>query len=189
MVQALEADIVPRLEALGVLPAEAQDLTAPDPGEPALSLVFDREGWSPALFRALLTSDADFIPEPRSRILRVRFLGLGSDDWERSLGPLIDELNQNRTRYPGTDMTLTYEMARSTDQQTVAKIGLFPDADPGPVAVDRDSENAAFRSAEDSFQRPDFPAEAPAGSVGSVGPEAAVCRTRSPCFRPRTIGE
>ena len=53
MVQALEADIVPRLEALGMPPAEAQDLTAPDPGEPALTLVFDREGRSPALFPRL----------------------------------------------------------------------------------------------------------------------------------------
>ena len=53
MVQALEADTVPQLEALGVLPADAPDLTAPDPGEPALTLVFEREGWSPALFRRL----------------------------------------------------------------------------------------------------------------------------------------
>ena len=53
MVKALEAEIVPQLEALGVLPADAPDLTAPDPGEPALTLVFDREGWSPALFRRL----------------------------------------------------------------------------------------------------------------------------------------
>ncbi len=79
------------------------------------------------LLRALLTTDADIIPDPQNSILRVRFLGLGSDACERSLDPLIDELNQTRTKYPGTDLTLTYEMARSTDQQLVTEIGLGPD--------------------------------------------------------------
>ena len=79
------------------------------------------------LLRALLTADADIIPEPQNRILRVRFLGLGSDACERSLDPLIDEFNQTRTKYPGTDLTLTYEMPRSTNQQIVTKTGLVPD--------------------------------------------------------------
>ena len=52
------------------------------------------------LLRALLTSDADVIPEPEAGILRVRFLGLGSDACEQNLAPLIDELNQARTKYP-----------------------------------------------------------------------------------------
>ena len=50
MTHALEADILPALEKLGMLGPDAPDLTAPDAGEPALTLVFDREGWSPALF-------------------------------------------------------------------------------------------------------------------------------------------
>ena len=53
MVKALEHDIVPQLEALGVLPEHAPDLTVPNSGAPALTLVFDREGWSPAVFRRL----------------------------------------------------------------------------------------------------------------------------------------
>ena len=53
MTHALEADILPALEKLGMLGSEAPDLTAPDAGEPALTLVFDREGWSPALFKRL----------------------------------------------------------------------------------------------------------------------------------------
>ena len=53
MTHALEADILPALEALGALLADAPDLTAPAPGEPALALVFDREGWISALFRRL----------------------------------------------------------------------------------------------------------------------------------------
>ena len=53
MTHALEKDILPALEKLDVLGPDAPDLTVPDAGEPALTLVFDREGWSPALFRRL----------------------------------------------------------------------------------------------------------------------------------------
>ena len=53
MTHALEGDILPALEKLGMLGPDAPDLTAPDAGEPALTLVFDREGWSLALFKRL----------------------------------------------------------------------------------------------------------------------------------------
>ena len=53
LTHALEEDILPALETLGVLGPDAPDLTLPEAGEPALTLVFDREGWSPALFRRL----------------------------------------------------------------------------------------------------------------------------------------
>ena len=53
MVKALEHEVVPQLEALGVLTHDAPDLTGANPGAPAVTLVFDREGWSPALFRRL----------------------------------------------------------------------------------------------------------------------------------------
>ena len=42
-----EQDVVPHLQHLGVVPEAAPDLTRPDAGVPALTLVFDREGWSP----------------------------------------------------------------------------------------------------------------------------------------------
>ena len=51
MVQALEHDVVPELEALGVVTGDAGDLLRG--GQPAVTLVFDREGWSPELFRRL----------------------------------------------------------------------------------------------------------------------------------------
>ena len=79
------------------------------------------------LLRALLTSDADVIPEPEAGILRVRFLGLGSDACEQSLAPLIDELNQTRTRYPGTDLTIIYELPTSQPTQIVKQIVGGPD--------------------------------------------------------------
>ena len=50
---AIEQDVVPHLQHLGVVPEAAPDLTRPDAGVPALTLVFDREGWSPDLFKRL----------------------------------------------------------------------------------------------------------------------------------------
>ena len=51
MAHALEHEIAPELERIGVLPPDAPDLTRG--GTPAATLAFDREGWSPALFRRL----------------------------------------------------------------------------------------------------------------------------------------
>ena len=48
LVQALRGEIVPCLRDLGCLPADWQPAHGP-----ALTLVFDREGWSPKLFREL----------------------------------------------------------------------------------------------------------------------------------------
>ena len=59
----------------------------------------------------MLTSDANIIPEPAHDILRIQLLGLGSDACDRMLAPLIEELNATRTIYPGTQLTLVYEMA------------------------------------------------------------------------------
>ena len=53
LIKALEQDVVPHLQQLGVVPEAAPDLTKPEAGVPALTLVFDREGWSPDLFKRL----------------------------------------------------------------------------------------------------------------------------------------
>ena len=53
LVKALEHDVVPHLVKLGVVPQAASDLTKPQARAPALTLVFDREGWSPDLFKRL----------------------------------------------------------------------------------------------------------------------------------------
>ena len=63
------------------------------------------------LLRALLTSAANIIPEPAKGILRIQLLGLGSDACDRMLAPLIEELNATRTIYPGTELSLVYELA------------------------------------------------------------------------------
>ena len=53
MIHALEQDILPALERLGLPGPQAPDLAADAAASPVLTLVFDREGWSPALFRRL----------------------------------------------------------------------------------------------------------------------------------------
>ena len=53
LIKAIEQDVVPHLQHLGVVPEAAPDLTRPDAGAAALTLVFDREGWSPDLFKRL----------------------------------------------------------------------------------------------------------------------------------------
>ena len=53
LIKAIEQDVVPHLQHLGVVPEAAPDLTRPEAGAPALTLVFDREGWSPDLFKRL----------------------------------------------------------------------------------------------------------------------------------------
>ncbi len=63
------------------------------------------------LLSQLLQSDANLIPEPESKRLRVQFLGLGSNAVERPLLALIDELNATETQFPDTDLTLFYELA------------------------------------------------------------------------------
>ena len=63
------------------------------------------------LLRALLTSDANIVPEPDNGILRVQILGFASNAADRALHPLIEELNATATIYPGTELTLVYEIA------------------------------------------------------------------------------
>ena len=53
MVRALERGVLPALERLGLLGLDAPDLQAEPQARPAVRLVFDREGWSPALFARL----------------------------------------------------------------------------------------------------------------------------------------
>ncbi len=53
MARALEHDVLPALERIGLPGPDAPDLTVSPEAAPALTLVFDREGWSPALFARL----------------------------------------------------------------------------------------------------------------------------------------
>ena len=54
MVDMIEREIVPELKKSGILPEAPHDLTVgSDSKDPSATLVFDREGWSPRLFKNL----------------------------------------------------------------------------------------------------------------------------------------
>ena len=62
------------------------------------------------LLSAVMTSDADILPDSDNAVLRVRLFGLGSDSCDRALNSLIDELNETQTIFPGTNMRIVYEI-------------------------------------------------------------------------------
>ena len=54
LVKALEHDVTKELRSIGAVTEKAPDLTAPDnTSEPLVTLVFDREGWSPQMMHRL----------------------------------------------------------------------------------------------------------------------------------------
>ncbi len=55
-------------------------------------------------------------PDPESGILRVSILGLANNATEKALPALIEELNQTRTVYPGTNLRLVYDIDGTTPQ-------------------------------------------------------------------------
>ncbi len=68
------------------------------------------------LLAALMTADASIEPDHESGILRVNILGLANNAIEKALLPLIEELNQTRTVYPGTNLRLVYDIDGTTPQ-------------------------------------------------------------------------
>ncbi len=62
------------------------------------------------LLRALMTADADILPDPANRVLRVRILGLGNDACDRQINALLAELNTTETVFPGTELRMLYEI-------------------------------------------------------------------------------
>ena len=63
--------------------------------------------------RALFQADADILPDPENNILRVRILGSANNAADRVITPLIEELNQTQTVFPGTNLRLVYELPRN----------------------------------------------------------------------------
>ena len=58
----------------------------------------------------LFQSAADIIPEPKNGILRVRIIGTASRAADATFTGLLEELNQTRTIYPGTNLRMVYEL-------------------------------------------------------------------------------
>ena len=63
-----------------------------------------------ALLKALFRSDANLVPDIRAGTLTVQLLHLASRSQDAALGPLLRELNQTRTAFPGTSLRLVYEL-------------------------------------------------------------------------------
>ena len=63
------------------------------------------------LLRALLTADADILPDPANGVLRVHILGFGNDACDRQIETLLTELNATETVFPGTNHHMLYEVA------------------------------------------------------------------------------
>ena len=58
----------------------------------------------------LFQSAADIIPEPKNGILRVRIIGTASRAADATFTGLLEEFNQTRTIYPGTNLRMVYEL-------------------------------------------------------------------------------
>ncbi len=69
------------------------------------------------LLSTLLQADANLVPEPDQGVLRVELLGLGNHAAEQMLKPLLEQLTQTRTRYPGTQLRLVYQIAGSPEPE------------------------------------------------------------------------
>ncbi len=63
------------------------------------------------LLSRLFQCEANIIPQPEKGRLRIQFLGMASNSVDRSLLPLIEELNATLTQFPDTNLTLFYELA------------------------------------------------------------------------------
>ena len=77
---------------------------------PAIADAQGREPRPRRPLRALFQADADLLPEPRRGLPQVRLLGLASPAADAALRGLLDELNQTRTTFPGTDLRMVYEL-------------------------------------------------------------------------------
>ncbi len=60
--------------------------------------------------RALLQADADILPDPERGILRVRILGTACNASDDAIAGLLQELNDTRTLFPGTELRMVYEL-------------------------------------------------------------------------------
>ena len=60
------------------------------------------------------------MPDPAAGRLTVRLLHQASQGQDEALAPLLAELNQTRTLYPGTDLRLVYEILPSAMDGLVA---------------------------------------------------------------------
>jgi hypothetical protein len=73
------------------------------------------------LLQDLFVTEADILPDPENKLLRVRIHSASRPAANRSLEHLIAHLNEAQVPYPGTDMSLVYEL-RGTEAREAAKV-------------------------------------------------------------------
>ena len=66
-----------------------------------------------ALLQDLFTHDADLIPDHQAKTLTVRLHHFTNPQASQAINAMLDGLNQTETNYPGTNLTLRYEMVSS----------------------------------------------------------------------------
>jgi transposase len=66
------------------------------------------------LLQDLFVNDADILPETENNILRIRIHNAARPASNRHLEKLLEQLNATETVYPGTQMTIKYEMRGET---------------------------------------------------------------------------
>ncbi len=80
---------------------------------PAVAQMQGKKTNARKLLSAVMTADADIVPDSENAVLRVRLLGLGSDCCDRALEALLAELNETHTIFPGTNLRMVYEIPNS----------------------------------------------------------------------------
>ena len=63
-----------------------------------------------SLLQDLFLIEADILPEPENKLLRIRVHNASTPASNRSIDKLLTELNLTETVYPGTELKLYYEL-------------------------------------------------------------------------------
>jgi hypothetical protein len=62
------------------------------------------------ILKQLFTTPADIIPDYSNKILTIKIKGLAANRYNQAVIKILLELNNTKTIYPQTDLTLVYEM-------------------------------------------------------------------------------
>ena len=85
----------------------------------ALAPGLSRPETARTLVKALFRTIASILPDPAAGTLRVRLLHQASRGQDAALAPLLEELNQTRARYPGTDLRMVHEILPDDSSEAV----------------------------------------------------------------------
>lgn len=129
--QHIRADELSQDERLQALPAPLRQLLHTlrmlvYRAETAMAVVLapqlDNPETARSLLKALFRSDASLLPDPAAGTLTVRLLHQASRAQDAALMPLLEELNQTRTVFPGTQLRLVYELPPTAPQPPLTGI-------------------------------------------------------------------